>query len=165
MIELREEQPADIAAVRRVNRAAFEQDQEADLVDALRSAGAAMLSLVAVVDGEVVGHLLYSPATIGTLSGAALAPMAVLPDRQRQGIGTRLVETGNRMLKDFGCPFVVVVGHPRYYPRFAFVPARPLGITCTWEVPDDVFMILVLDEMAMRGVSGLAKYRDEFSSV
>jgi putative acetyltransferase len=164
-MEIREEQSGDVDAVRGVNRAAFEQAQEADLVDALRGAGAAMLSLVAVVDGEVVGHILYSPASIGTLNGAALAPMAVLPDFQRQGIGTRLVETGNRMLKDSGCPFVIVVGHPRYYPRFGFVPARRFGITCTWEVPDDVFMILVFDAMAMQGVSGLARYRDEFSNV
>ena len=165
MIEIREERPGDVDAVRGVNLAAFEQDQESVLVDALRGAGAAMLSLVAVVDGEVVGHVLYSPASIGTRSGAALAPMAVLPDFQRQGIGTRLVETGNRMLKDSGCPFVIVVGHPRYYPRFGFVPARPLGITCPWEVPDDVFMVLVFDAVAMQGVSGLAKYHDQFSNV
>ena len=165
MIEIREEQPADIAAVRRVNRVAFEQDQEASLVDALRAAGGAMLSLVAVVGGEVVGHILYSPASIGTLSGAALAPMAVLPDHQRQGIGTRLVETGNRMLKESGCPFVIVVGHPHYYPRFGFTPAVSRRITCEWKVPDDVFMVLVFDEVAMRGASGLARYRDEFSSV
>lgn len=165
MIEIREERPADVDAIRRVNRAAFEQEQEGDLVDALRRGGAAMLSLVAVADGEVVGHVLYSPASIGMPSGAALAPMAVLPDFQRQGIGTRLVETGNRMLKDSGCPFVIVVGHPHYYPRFGFVPARRLGITCEWEVPDDVFMILVFDAVAMHGVSGLARYRDEFKNV
>ena len=69
------------------------------------------------------------------------------------------------MLKDSGCPFVIVVGHPHYYPRFGFLPARPLGITCTWEVPDDVFMILVFDGVAMQGVSGLARYHDEFSNV
>ena len=165
MIEIRQERPGDVDAIRRVNRAAFEQDQEGELVDALRGAGAAMLSLVAVADGEVVGHVLYSPATIGMLSGAALAPMAVLPEFQRQGIGTRLVETGNRMLKDSGCPFVIVVGHPHYYPRFGFVPARPLGITCAWKVPDDVFMILVFDAVAMHGACGLARYRDEFSNV
>jgi putative acetyltransferase len=164
VIEIREERPTDIAAVRHVNSAAFEQDQEANLVDALRSAGAVLLSLVAVVDGEVVGHIFYSPASIGEVGGAALAPMAVLPDRQHHGIGTQLVETGNRMLKASGCPFVLVVGHPRYYPRFGFVPARPLGITCEWEMPDDVFMVVVFNEVAMRGVTGLAKYRAEFSN-
>jgi putative acetyltransferase len=165
VIEIRQERPADVDAIRRVNRAAFEQDQEGKLVDALRGAGAAMLSLVAVADGEVVGHVLYSPASIGMLGGAALAPMAVLPKFQRQGIGTELVETGNRMLNDSGCPFVIVVGHSHYYPRFGFVPARPLGITCEWEVPDDVFMILVFDAVAMQGVSGPARYHDEFSNV
>jgi putative acetyltransferase len=108
---------------------------------------------------------MYSPASVGSLHGAALGPVAVLPDRQRLGIGSRLIETGNRMLKDSACPFIVVLGHPAYYPRFGFRPASSRGITCEWEVPDDVFMLLVLDEAKMRGVSGLAKYRHEFSNV
>jgi putative acetyltransferase len=91
--------------------------------------------------------------------------MAVLPEHQRQGVGSKLVQAGNQKLKDGSCPFIIVVGHASYYPRFGFRPARTHGITCEWEVPDDVFMLLVLDESTMRGVSGLAKYRQEFSSV
>jgi putative acetyltransferase len=91
--------------------------------------------------------------------------MAVLPECQRQGIGAKLIDAGNRQLKDDGCPFIVVVGHPEYYPRFGFKPARAQGIACEWEVPDDVFMVLVLDPGKMQGVSGLAKYRREFSGV
>ena len=94
-----------------------------------------------------------------------MGPMAVRPDYQRHGIGHCLVEAGNRMLKDSGCPFIIVVGHAAYYPRFGFKPARISGISCEWEVPDDVFMLLVLDQAKMLGVSGLAKYRHEFSSV
>ena len=94
-----------------------------------------------------------------------MGPMAVVPDYQRRGIGHRLVETGNRMIKDSGCPFIIVVGHAAYYPRFGFKPASISGISCEWEVPDDVFMLLVLDQAKMLGVSGLAKYRHEFSSL
>ena len=165
MIEIRQEQPRDIPAIREVNRLAFEQDQEGNIVDALRSNGAALASLVATDTEKIVGHIMYSPASIGLLSGAALGPMAVRPDYQRHGIGHRLVEWGNRMLKDSGCPFIIVVGHAAYYPRFGFKPASISGISCEWEVPDDVFMLLVLDQAKMLGVSGLAKCRHEFSSL
>ena len=112
-----------------MNRLAFEQDQEGNIVDALRSNGAALASLVATDTEKIVGHIMYSPASIGLLSGAALGPMAVRPDYQRHGIGHRLVEWGNRMLKDSGCPFIIVVGHAAYYPRFGFKPASISGIS------------------------------------
>ena len=108
---------------------------------------------------------MYSPLVVGEVTGAALGPMAVLPEQQRQGIGTKLVEAGNRKLKDAGCPFIIVVGHPNYYPRFGFVPANTHGIECEWEVPTDAFMLLVLNQSKLQGVAGLAKYRHEFSSV
>jgi putative acetyltransferase len=166
LIEIREERPDDVAAVRDLNRRAFGQDQESNIVDALRANGAALLSLVATLNDRLVGHIMYSPLTIdGKLEGAALGPMAVIPERQRQGIGSKLIEAGNQKLKDAGCPFIIVVGHADYYPRFGFRPASEHGIKCQWDVPDDVFMLLVLDEAKMEGVSGLAKYRHEFSSV
>ena len=164
-IEIREERPADISAIRDVNRRAFGQDEEADIVDALRSHGAASLSLVAILDEHVVGHIMYSPVEIGQLVGMGLAPMAVLPEYQRQGIGSRLVKTGNRQHEIAGCPFVVVLGHAEFYPRFGFKPARPMGVTCEWDVPDNVFLILVLDPIRMQGASGLARYRHEFSDL
>lgn len=95
--------------------------------------------------------------------GAALGPMAVLPEYQRQGIGGRLIEAGNQKLLESGCPFIIVVGHPEYYPRFGFEPAVAYGIRCEWEVPDDVFLVLILDPSRIKGVFGLAKYRPEFS--
>ena len=166
VVEIREERPGDIAAVRDVNKRAFGQDQEGNIVDALRSNEAVWSSLVATLNGRVVGHIMYSPLSVGgDVTGAALGPMAVLPEYQRQGIGSKLIEAGNRQLKKDGCPFIVVVGHAEYYPRFGFRPARAQGITCEWEVPDDVFMLLVLDQQKLQGVSGLAKYRHEFSSV
>ena len=164
-IEVREERPADVEAVRDLNRRAFGQDQEGNIVDALRANGGALLSLVAVKQGRVVGHIMYSPISVARVAGAALGPMAVQPEHQRQGIGSRLVEEGNRKLKDAGCPFIVVVGHPEFYPRFGFTPAGARGITCEWELPAEVFMMLILDDEKVRGVSGLAKYRDEFSTV
>jgi putative acetyltransferase len=164
-LQIQQERPADTAAIRDVNRRAFEQDQEANIVDALRSNGASLLSLVATLNGCVVGHIMYSPITVGESTGAALGPMAVLPEYQRQGIGSKLVQAGNQKLKDAGCPFIIVVGHADYYPRFGFKPASVHGITCEWEVPDNVFMLVVLDETKMQAVSGLAKYRPEFSTV
>ena len=111
-IDIAAERPGDVAAIRDLNQRAFEQNQEADIVDALRSNGGALLSLVATVNGTVVGHIMYSPISVGSLRGAALGPMAVLPELQRQGIGSKLIEAGNRKLEDAGCPFIIVVGHP-----------------------------------------------------
>jgi putative acetyltransferase len=165
MFEIREERGEDVAAIRDVNKRAFNQNHEGKIVDALRSNGAALLSLVATVDGQVVGHIMYTPITVGDVMGAALGPMAVVPEHQGQGLGTKLVQAGNVKLKDAGWPFIIVLGHAKFYPRFGFKPAGDLGITCEWEVPEDVFMVLVLDEEKMNGVSGLAKYRHEFSTV
>jgi putative acetyltransferase len=109
---------------------------------------------------------MYSPVSVaGNVTGAALGSMAVLPEYQRQGIGSKLIEAGIQKLKDAGCPFIIVVGHADYYPRFGFRPASEHGIKCEWNVPDNVFMLLFLDQAKIEGVSGLAKYRHEFSSV
>ena len=163
MIEIREERESDADAVREVNDRAFGQDLEGRIVNALRSHDAVTLSLVAVLNGGIVGHILYSPIVIGDLIGAALGPMGVLPEHQRKGIGGRLVQEGRRRLEAKGCPFVIVLGHDTYYPRFGFVRASLHGITCEWEVPDEAFMVQVLDASTMQSVSGLAQYRHEFS--
>jgi putative acetyltransferase len=166
MVEIREERPDDVGAIRDLNTRAFGQAQEGRIIDALRSSGAALLSMVATLNGRVVGHIMFSPVLVGAeAAGAALGPMAVLPEHQHRGTGSKLVEAGCRQLKDAGIPFLVVVGHANFYPRFGFEPASRYGITCEWDVPDDVFMVLVLDQEKMEGVSGVAKYRHEFSSV
>ncbi|HUE87883.1 MAG TPA: N-acetyltransferase [Vicinamibacterales bacterium] len=164
MIQIREERPADIPAIRDITRRAFGQAQEGEIIDALRANGAALLSLVATRDDRVVGHIMYSPLLVGDVTGAALGPMAVLPEYQRQGIGGKLIEEGNRRLTGAGYPFIAVVGHAGYYPRFGFTPARARGITCEWPVPDEVFMVVVLDAARMAGISGMARYRPEFST-
>ena len=169
MVTIRQERPEDVAEVRRVNELAFEQPAEANLVDKLRQACADALSLVAVDDG-VVGHILFTPVVAESgarrVAGMGLAPMAVAPDHQRQGIGSKLVRRGLDMLRQRGCPFVVVVGHPEYYPRFGFEPASTRGLVSQWDgIPDAAFMVLILDANAMTGVSGVARYREEFDEV
>ena len=160
---IRDEQPGDVLSIRDVNVRAFEHEQEANLVDALRSGDGVLLSLVATVNDRLVGHILFSPIVVGHTRGAALAPMAVLPEHQRQGVGSELVRTGIQRLTDAGCPFVIVLGHSDFYPRFGFRPASVRGVRCEWNVPDAAFMMLVLDESKVRGVSGVAQYRKEFS--
>ncbi|KPJ61701.1 MAG: hypothetical protein AMJ46_00140 [Latescibacteria bacterium DG_63] len=166
-MEIRKEEPDDVDSIRELNQEAFGQAQEAEIVDKLRENCSDLLSLVAVVENQVVGHILFSPALIEgedrTLRGMALAPMAVLPDYQRQGIGSALVRDGITRLADTPCPFVIVLGHAEYYPRFGFEPAGRHGIRSEWDVPDEVFMILVLDTARVGGLSGTARYRSEFS--
>jgi putative acetyltransferase len=166
MIVIRHETAEDVAAVRVVNELAFGQPAEADLVDALRRGCTDALSLVAVDDG-VVGHILFTPVSVDgadrSLAGMGLAPMSVLPDYQRRGVGSALVSRGLEALRERGCPFVVVVGHPEYYPRFGFEPASKHGLLSQWQgIPDGVFMSLILNPSAMREVGGVARYRPEF---
>jgi putative acetyltransferase len=167
MITIHLEQPNDILSIHAVNASAFGQPTEANLVDTLRTACPEALSLVAVSDDQVVGHIFFSPVTIKDdeqeVKGMGLAPMAVLPDHQRQGIGSQLVKTGLEILRKRNCPFVIVLGHPKYYPRFGFSPASWYGILSQWpEVPDEAFMVLIFDEAIMSKVCGTARYRKEF---
>jgi putative acetyltransferase len=165
---IRPERREDSPQIRHVNELAFGQPAEADLVDKLRKACAEALSLVAEDDGEIVGHILFTPVVVDRQPalGMGLAPMAVVPDRQRQGIGSQLVRRGLDDLRERGCPFVVVVGHPTYYPRFGFEPASKHGLVSQWTgMPDAAFMVLVLDLHAMAQASGVARYRDEFNEV
>ena len=167
MVRIREEQPQDIKVISEENIRAFAQAQEADIVDKLRQNCNELLSLVALKQNQVVGHILFSPVTVDnedrTVQGMDLAPMAVLPEHQRQGVGSELIRTGVEKLKSLLCPFVIVLGHPAYYPRFGFEPANLYGIRSEWEVPDNVFMILVLNESEMLDISGVARYRREFA--
>ena len=159
----------DAAAIRTVNMEAFGRPQEADLVDALRSSGKMTLSLVAVAGERVVGHILFSPVTIesegGVVPAVGLGPMAVLPDLQRHGIGSSLIERGLGACRAAGHERVVVLGHPEYYPRFGFVPASRFGVSSEYDVPDEVFMALELRPGAFEDRAGTARYAPEFGDV
>jgi len=161
-IVVRAEQPGDYSAVRAIHVAAFGGTQEANLVDALRSQ-AGVTSLVAVRSGQVLGHILFSPATVEGTPIVALAPMAVKPGHQRQGIGSRLVREG---LQSVGAARAcVVLGHPEFYPRFGFAPAPPQGITCPWPVPDEVFMVVALSPPRLEGLRGVVAYHPAFTAL
>ncbi len=167
MITIRKEAAKDFDAIRRVNEKAFGRSNEADLVDKLRNNGALSVSLVAEDHGEIVGHIAFSSAELeGDDSGiqiAGLGPVAVLPDRQRQGIGSNLVRSGLAECRRLGFAAVILVGHEDYYPRFGFVPARPRGFTCGgFEVPENVWMMIELDKDALKGKSGTIFFRPEF---
>ena len=169
MVEIRLEGVGEKEAIRRVNELAFARQNEADLVDALRDNGEFIISMVAVHDKQIVGHILFSPVHIE--SGAAtneamgLGPMAVLPTFQGQGIGSQLVERGLLACQENGFPIVVVLGHPTYYPRFGFVPSKPSGIQWERDVPEDVFMVVALVDNALAGVTGTVKYHPIFNGV
>lgn len=166
---IRAEQPNDITAIRTVNERAFRQSHEADIVDALRKNCPDIVSLVAESARMIVGHIFFSPVTIEgegiQLTGMGLAPMAVTPDEQKHGIGTRLIKAGLEILHHRNCQFVVVLGYPAYYHRFGFIPASQYGLKCQWEgVPDEAFMVLFFDKTLSAGLSGVVKYRDEFNT-
>ena len=168
MIKIREEREADYDAVRIVNDRAFGAPEEGKIIEKLRKKCQETVSLVAVLDERIVGHIFFSPVTIDNedkqVIGMGLAPMAVLPDFQKQGIGSLLVKEGLRRIKETDCPFIIVLGHVDYYPRFGFERASKYGLKCQWDgVPDEAFMILWLNESMMNNVSGIAKYRDEFN--
>ncbi len=169
MAVIRHEALEDMAAVHRLEQEAFGRAEEANLVDALRRRRAFTLSLVAVKDDQVVGHILFSPVTIesgdSSFEAVGLGPMAVLPSHQRQGIGSQLVRAGLEECRKAGHAIVIVLGHPNFYPRFGFSPSKSYGIRWENDVPDEVFMVAELRPGALAGRSGIVRYQPEFSGV
>lgn len=168
MITIRKEQNEDLAAIHEVIARAFGGSAEAELVDRLRANGKAVVSLVAVADAQVVGHILFSSATIektagGTLDAIGLAPLAVLPEFQNRGVGALLTRAGLAACREAGYQRAIVLGHPHYYPRFGFVAASRYGIRSEYDVRDEVFMALELEAGALQDAAGLAKYQPEFN--
>ncbi|MFK0163521.1 GNAT family N-acetyltransferase [Rhizobium sp. NPDC090279] len=147
MITLRAEMPADIDRIREVTTAAFEgvehsSGTEAAIIDALRTAGELTLSLVALDNGEIIGHVAFSPITIesGAEEWFGLGPVSVRPDRQGQGIGRQLITSGLAQLKTQGANGCVVLGDPRYYARFGFTNDLALRYA---DVPAEYFQRIV----------------------
>jgi putative acetyltransferase len=165
-IHVRREKSGDEAAIARVNREAFGKPDEARIVDAIRQAGPRRISLVAVDGAAVVGHILFTPIALesegSSLNVMGLAPMSVLPEFQRRGIGSMLVKAGLCECREAGCQLVVVIGHPEFYPRFGFRPARGYGLQSEFDVPDEAFMVAELMPGALAECRGLVRYLREF---
>lgn len=172
---IRREQASDVASIRGVIEVAFGTRAEADVVEALRAAGAVTLSLVAVEgegEGEAVaGHVLFSPVTIrsseASIAAVGLGPMAVVPAHQGKGIGAALIREGLQRLRVAGHELVVVLGHSDYYPRFGFVPASRFGIRWEHDAPEEAFMLLELTPGAAAAVGprGVVSYHEAFARV
>ncbi len=166
---IRPEQPGDELGIADVNRAAFGQPVEAALVDELRKVADPYISLVADLDGEVVGHILFTPVEIRDederSSAIGLGPMAVHPDHQRCGIGSELVRAGLDECGRRSHPVVFVLGHPEYYPRFGFRPAPPLGLRFRSPEFDPAFMVAELVPGALSDRKGCVVYLPAFDEV
>lgn len=167
---IRPERQQDWQQIDAVNQAAFKSEFEPRLVNALRKSPAFIpeLSLVAVDGSEIIGHILFIRLVVRNgeqdHTALGLAPLAVVPDRQRQGVGGQLVRGGFEQCTRLGHRLVFVVGHPRYYPRFGFTPARARGFEVGFPVPDEAFMVAELVDGALEGVSGMVKHPIELNT-
>lgn len=162
-MNIRFEQPGDIENIGKVHVQVFEAEVEANLVDRLRNSGVELISLVAEENGQVIGHILFSPVTIdGGIRLMGLAPMAVLPIWQRKGIGAKLINEGLKECKKLGYKAVVVLGHPDYYSQFGFAASVKFGIQSEYDVPPDAFMVKELKKGALKAIKGTVKYHEVF---
>ena len=171
-IIIRDEQPSDINAIYAVEQDAFQQTDEADLVNRIRDIGEAWVSHVALLDGEIVGHALYSMVTVTDgetiRKFPALAPLAVATAYQKQGIGGQLMNAGLKAARDANYGLMFLVGHSSYYPRFGFQPAKPLGFTSDYvkdDGPHEHFMVAVFDEALLNVVRGHVSYHPAFEGI
>ena len=165
---IRAENENDREAVYAVNVAAFETPAEANLVNTLREQAQPVVSLVAEVNGKIVGHIMFSPVTLSgypDIKVMGLGPMAVAPESQRQGIGSALVRSGLEHCRRMGFIAVVVLGYPEYYSRFGFSPSSRYGMDSEYDVPEEVFMTIELEPGALNGKPGRIKYHPAFSEV
>ena len=163
-IIIRNEEPRDFAQVRSVLKAAFPTEAESELVGLLRTNGKAVVSLVAVCGDDVMGHILFSPVSTsppGDAKGIGLAPVAVRPDVQVQGIGSALIRTGLELAQELRFDYCVVLGDPNYYERFGFDTASDFGLRNEYGV-DKEFMVTHFSKCE---VVGLVRYLPEFAQL
>jgi putative acetyltransferase len=173
LYDIRPETPNDFEGIRIVNHQAFKnQPNEANLIEAIRKSELFIpqLSLVAVLDDDVIGHILFSPIFIETneekIQTLGLAPMAVKQEYQGVGIGSKLVTEGLKLCKEQGHRHVFVLGHPEFYPKFGFIPSNSsFGIEGPFPVQDQYFMTLELEPRSLEGINGKVKYPPAFDVV
>ena len=168
MIEIRQESQKDYEEVYRVVKTAFETAEhsdgnEHDLVVALRNSDSFIpeLSLVAVKEDKIVGYILFTKIKIGNHEEIALAPLAVLPEYQKQGIGSMLIEQGHKIAKQLGYHYSIVLGSENYYPKFGYIPATQYGIQAPFDVADENFMAIKLNATDTE-IEGVVQYAKEF---
>lgn len=166
-IIVRKEEEKDYPRVYEINKLAFEQENESKLIEKIRKGNNFIpeLSIVAEVDNQIVGHILFSKIQIvgdSVYETLALGPMAVIPQFQKQGIGSLLIRKGIETAKELGFDSIIVLGHKEYYPKFGFQPASKWKIKCPFDAPDEVFMAIELVKGALEGKSGVVRYPDEF---
>lgn len=169
-IIIRTETKHDYTQIYNINYAAFgNREDEAKLVERIRESEnfVSQLSIVAEQHGEIIGHLLMSKAEIiegeNSHEVIVLAPVAVRPDCQKQGIGEQLITESLKRCRKLGYSIVLLIGHPSYYPKFGFKQARQLGLELTqFEVPDDVFMVCELEEGTLGKIKGELRYPSTF---
>jgi putative acetyltransferase len=168
-VEFRLEQPNDCDAINALITAAFARPDEATLVNSLRQNGGLKISAIAVDGATVVAHVGFSPVQIGghttELPVLALAPVAVLPSHQKQGLGSALCRWAIDLCRERRVPGVIVLGEPEFYGRLGFTPAGPLGIECPFDVPGEYFMALETTPGALRNIRGRLAYRPEFDAL
>ena len=168
MIEISKEEKNDYEEVYNVVKTAFKKAKESDgneqdLVVNLRNSDNFVpeLSLVAKKDDKIVGYILFTKIQIGKYEELALAPLAVLPEYQRQGIGSKLIKEGHKIAKEMGYHYVVVLGSDKYYPKFGYEKASKYGIKPPFDVPDENFMAIKLNDLSEE-IKGTVKYAKEF---
>jgi putative acetyltransferase len=171
-LKIRKESKDDYRDIFELNKIAFAQDNEAKLVDLLRVSEAFVpeLSLVATLDNKIVGHILFTKIKIvddnqNEFDSLALAPMAVKPDIQKNGIGGQLIRAGLDKARELNFKSIIVLGHEHYYPKFGFVPTNKWNIKSPFDVPTNVFMGLELMEGGLKNVCGTVKYPKEFDAI
>lgn len=170
-IIIRRETLDDIPEIHELNIEAFDGPDVADMVDLLRKNCDPFISIIAEINGQVVGYILFTPVQLvqnqrEVLQGMRLAPLVVSPEIQGQGIGAILCKAGLEEMQTSGTPFVVVLGHSQYYPRFGFEPAANFDLRCNFAGgPEKAFMIKVFQPQKLEGLSGVVYCRQEFDAV
>jgi putative acetyltransferase len=168
-VTIRWETAVDAEKVYAVEAAAFGRPAEAELVQKLQQAGVDTISLVALLDDELVGHVLFSPVTVkseaGVFTAVALGPVAVSPGYQNKGIGAELSRQGIEACREAGYELAFVLGHPTYYPRFGFMPSAPYGLHCQFDAPVEAFMVMELVPGALQGKQGTVYFHPLFAGV